>query len=129
MSADRRYALEHFDRHWAALGRTHQADHNLRPVAAVVAAVAILRQFAAASFEIGGGDVVEQQRAILQMAAGQLGFDEWLLAAQPIDAVLPRRAPQRRRDLALALIVARLLEPAAKLATARFRAARLSRRR
>ena len=35
-----------------------------------------------------------------------------------LDAVLPRRAPQRRRDLALALIVARLLEPAAKLATA-----------
>src|SRR3984893_6252465 len=36
-----------------------------------------------------------------------------------LDAVLPRRAPQRRRDLALALIVARLLEPAAKLATTR----------
>src|SRR5580693_2992051 len=36
-----------------------------------------------------------------------------------LDAVLPRRAPQRRRDLALAVIVARLLEPAAKLATAR----------
>ena len=36
-----------------------------------------------------------------------------------LDAVLSRRAPQRRRDLALALIVARLLEPAAKLATAR----------
>ena len=36
-----------------------------------------------------------------------------------LDGVLPRRAPQRRRDLALALIVARLLEPAAKLATAR----------
>src|SRR5882757_2726762 len=35
-----------------------------------------------------------------------------------LDTVLPRRAPQRRRDLALALIVARLLEPAAKLATA-----------
>jgi DDE family transposase len=33
--------------------------------------------------------------------------------------LLPRRAPQRRRDLALALIVARLLDPAAKLATAR----------
>ena len=33
--------------------------------------------------------------------------------------MLPRRAPQRRHDLALALIVARLLEPAAKLATAR----------
>src|SRR6202048_62975 len=36
-----------------------------------------------------------------------------------LDAVLPRRAPQRRRDLALALIVARLLDSAAKLATAR----------
>src|SRR5437660_4867072 len=35
-----------------------------------------------------------------------------------LDAVLPRRAPQRRRDLALALIVARLLEQAAKMATA-----------
>src|SRR5438094_2473192 len=36
-----------------------------------------------------------------------------------LEAWLLRRAPQRRRDLALALIVARLLEPAAKLATAR----------
>src|ERR1700750_2678921 len=29
-----------------------------------------------------------------------------------LEGVLPRRAPQRRRDLALALIVARLLDPA-----------------
>jgi len=36
-----------------------------------------------------------------------------------LDTLLPRRAPPRRRNLALALIVARLLEPAAKLATAR----------
>jgi hypothetical protein len=36
-----------------------------------------------------------------------------------LEDLLPRRAPQRRRDLALALIVARLLDPAAKLATAR----------
>src|SRR6516165_1111880 len=35
------------------------------------------------------------------------------------DRVLPRQGPQRRRDLALALVIARLLEPAAKLATAR----------
>src|SRR5271156_5166761 len=33
-----------------------------------------------------------------------------------LDTVLPRRAPQRRRDLALALIVARLIQPAATLA-------------
>jgi hypothetical protein len=36
-----------------------------------------------------------------------------------LEALLPRRGSQRRRDLALALIVARVLDPAAKLATAR----------
>jgi hypothetical protein len=36
-----------------------------------------------------------------------------------LDDLLPHRAPRRRRDLALALIIARLLDPAAKLATAR----------
>ncbi len=36
-----------------------------------------------------------------------------------LDRLLPQRAPQRRRDLVLALIIARLLDPAAKLATAR----------
>ncbi len=36
-----------------------------------------------------------------------------------LDDLFPRRAPQRRRDLALALVIARLLDPAAKLATAR----------
>jgi hypothetical protein len=36
-----------------------------------------------------------------------------------LDRLLPRLGPQRRRDLALALIIARLLEPTAKLATAR----------
>jgi hypothetical protein len=36
-----------------------------------------------------------------------------------LEELLPRRAPQRRRDLAQALIVGRLLDPAAKLATAR----------
>jgi hypothetical protein len=36
-----------------------------------------------------------------------------------LEDLLPRRALQRRRDLALALILARLLDPAAKLATAR----------
>jgi len=36
-----------------------------------------------------------------------------------IESLLPRRAPPRRRDLAQALIIARVLDPAAKLATAR----------
>ena len=44
-----------------------------------------------------------------------------LTTARRIDlaALLPRRAPQRKRDLTLGLIIARLLAPAAKLATAR----------
>jgi len=36
-----------------------------------------------------------------------------------MEDLLPQRAPQRRRDLAFGLIIARLLDPAAKLATAR----------
>ena len=36
-----------------------------------------------------------------------------------LDGLLPRRGPPRKRDLAYALIIARLLDPAAKLATAR----------
>src|SRR6266849_2212220 len=57
---------------------------------------------------------IEQLRAVLR-------GDKLLPAAAAVEIIraLPRGAPQRRRDLALALIVARLLEPAAKLATAR----------
>jgi hypothetical protein len=36
-----------------------------------------------------------------------------------LDALFPRRGPQRKRDLAVALVIARMLDPAAKLATAR----------
>jgi len=36
-----------------------------------------------------------------------------------LEDLLPRRGAQRKRDLAFGLIIARLLEPAAKLATAR----------
>jgi hypothetical protein len=36
-----------------------------------------------------------------------------------LDGLFPRRGPERKRKLALALVIARLLDPAAKLATAR----------
>src|SRR5438552_6802411 len=45
-------ALEHLDGDRATVGGAHQANDNLRPVAPVVAAVAMLGQFAAASFEV-----------------------------------------------------------------------------
>lgn len=57
----------------------------------MISTVSILRRFAAASFEIepapkggGRGNVVEQQSAVLQMAAGPCGLDKILRAAQPI---------------------------------------------
>ena len=55
----RRGRLKHLDRDRTAVGGAHQADDKRRPIAPVVAAVAMPRQFAAASFEIGRGDVVE----------------------------------------------------------------------
>ena len=67
-------ALEHLDRDRTAVGGTQQADHQLRPVAAAVAAVAVAGQRTAASFEVGGGDVVEHQRAVPEMTAGEAGF-------------------------------------------------------
>jgi hypothetical protein len=36
-----------------------------------------------------------------------------------LEALFPRRAPRRKRDLACALVIGRLIDPAAKLATAR----------
>jgi hypothetical protein len=79
---------------------------------------------------------VETLRAVLRgdklVPAGEGGFEirrslphGHVLAALAtarrigLDALFPRHAPRRRRDLILALIVARLLDPAAKLATAR----------
>src|SRR5213080_623438 len=67
---------------------------------------------------------IEQLRAVLRgdkllPAAEAVEIVRALPHGHVLDTLLPRRAPQRRRDLALALIVARLLEPAAKLATAR----------
>ena len=78
-------AFEHLDRHRTTIRGTQQADHQLRPVAAAVAAVAVAGQRTAAALEIGGGDVVEHQCAVLEMTACELVFDERLLAAEPVE--------------------------------------------
>lgn len=79
---------------------------------------------------------IETFRAFLRgdklVPAGEAGFEirralphghvlAVLTTAQRIGLkdLMPQRAPQRRRDVALGLILARLLDPAAKLATAR----------
>src|ERR1700712_5144566 len=78
-------AFEHLDRDGTTIGGTQQADHQLRPVAAAVAAIAVMGQRTATALEIGGGDVVEHERAVLQMAARELVLDEGLLAAEPVE--------------------------------------------
>ena len=72
-------ALKHLDRDRTAVCGAEQTDHQLRPVAPVIAAVAVTGQLTAASLQIGGRDVVEQQSAVRQMTAGQRGLDEALL--------------------------------------------------
>src|ERR1700758_3478427 len=61
---------------------------------------------------------IEQLRAVLRgdklLPAAEAVGNRPRTAARPCARRAGRRAPQRRRDLALALIVARLLEPAAK---------------
>ena len=44
-----------------------------------------MRKRAVPSLQVGRGDVVEHQRAFLQMAAGEAVLDEGLLRAQPVE--------------------------------------------
>jgi hypothetical protein len=78
-------ALEHLDRDRTAVGGAQQADHQLRPVGAAVTAVAVAGQRTATSLEVGGGDIVEHQHAILEMTACEAVFDEALFAAEPVE--------------------------------------------
>jgi len=67
--------------------------------------VAETRQLAAAAFEPGRRDVVEHQRAVLEVAAGQRRLDRALARAQPVeraveldlvDRAQPEQPPQAR---------------------------------
>ncbi len=78
-------AFEHLDRNRTTISATQQADHQLRPVAATVPAVTVTSQGTTAALEIGRGHVVEHERAVLEMAACELAFDEALLAAEPVE--------------------------------------------
>src|SRR5512133_3717340 len=74
-------ALEHLDRDRTAVRGAEQTDDQLRAVTAMIAAIAITGELAAAPFQVGGGDIIEQQRPVLQVPARQRGFDETLLRA------------------------------------------------
>ena len=78
-------AFEHLDGDRATLRGAQQAEDDLRPVAAMISAVAELRQFAPPPLQIARGDIVEHQHAILEMALGQGLLDAGLAAAQEIE--------------------------------------------
>ena len=78
-------SLKHLDCDRAAICRAQQTDHQLRPITMVVPAVAVAGQRTAASLQVSGGDVVQHQCAVLEVAAGELVFDEVLFAAEPVE--------------------------------------------
>jgi hypothetical protein len=78
-------SLEHLDGDRTALRRAQETEDDLRPVAAMVAAVAELRQFAAPSLQIARGDVVEHEHTVLEVALGENFFDGGLAAAQKVE--------------------------------------------
>ena len=77
-------AVEHLHRHRTALGVAQQPELDLQLAALAVARVAAPPQRAAASFQIHRGEVVQHQRAVLEMASGQPSFDPLLALEQPV---------------------------------------------
>ena len=65
-----------------------QAVDDLRPILAVVAAVAVARQRAAPPLEVGGADVVEHEHAILEMTPRQAVLDPRLALQQPVERLV-----------------------------------------
>ena len=67
---------------WIALGGTQYTIDDLHFAAFCVAVMSERGQCTLLSFQIGGGDIVENQRALIQMAVGQVAFNPRLSAAQ-----------------------------------------------
>ena len=78
-------ALEHFDRHRAAVRRAQQTVDDLQLALLAVAIVAEPGEFAAAPLQVARRHVVEHQRAVTQMLAGERRFDRLLALAEPVD--------------------------------------------
>ena len=81
-------AFEHFDRHWAAIGRTQQAVDDRQFGLLAVPRIAKARQLAAPAFEPGRGDVIENQRPVLEVAAGERGLDCGLARTKPVERAI-----------------------------------------
>ena len=80
-------AFEYFDRDRATI-LAAQPEHDLQLAALAVTIVPVLGQLADAALEIGRTDVVELQRAVLQVAPGQRLLDALLLFDEPVEGAV-----------------------------------------
>jgi hypothetical protein len=78
-------ALEHLDGDGAAIGGTQQAEDDLRLVALPVGVVTITGEFAASSFEVGRGEIVEHEAAVLEMLVRERGLDIRLRLTESVE--------------------------------------------
>src|SRR4029077_11352033 len=78
-------ALEHLDGHRATVGGAQQAVDDLQIALLAVAVGAAPRELAAAAFHIARGQVVEHQRAVVQMLARKRLLDRLLALAKPVE--------------------------------------------
>ena len=72
----------------AARGVAQQADEDLAAATLAVAGVAAAGQLAVLAGVPDGGQVVQREAAVLQVAAGQFGLDGGLAAGQPVEGVV-----------------------------------------
>jgi hypothetical protein len=78
-------ALEYFDRHRAAIRGAQQAVDDLQLALLAVAVIAEPGKLAVAPLQVARRHVVEHQRAVAQMLAGERLLDRRLALAEPID--------------------------------------------
>ena len=71
-----------------AASHSRHATTDLAAAALAVAGVAAAGQLAVLAGVPDGGQVVQREAAVLQVAAGQLGLDGGLAAGQPVEGVV-----------------------------------------
>ena len=81
-------AGEDLDADGAAILGGEESDDDLGPVGAMVAGVAVGGEFTAASLEVGGGDVVEDEACGVEVSLGEAGFDVGLVLVEPVEGLV-----------------------------------------
>ena len=81
-------AGEDLDADGAAVLGGEESDDDLGPVGAVVAGVAVGGEFTAASLEVGGGDVIEDEAGGVEVSAGEADFDVGLVLVEPVEGLV-----------------------------------------